>query len=150
MASTRSRSSRKRDLKSVPWFSISSAFQPPPMPKSMRPPETKSRLATSLAVVIGSRSMIRQMPVPTLSRVVTAAAVASATNGSSVCQYSRGRVGPPAHGLRRLAGMWVCSGTKSDSKPRCSAARASSAIGTAKSVAKMNTPWCMGMPPRAA
>ena len=39
-------------------------------------------LATSLAVMIGSRSMIRQMPLPTRRlRVATAAAV-SATNRS--------------------------------------------------------------------
>src|SRR5207247_10002182 len=57
---------------------------PPPMPKRTRPRERKSRLATSLAVVIGSRSTRRQIPEPTLSVVVTAAAVASATNRSCV------------------------------------------------------------------
>ena len=39
-------------------------------------------LATSLAVMIGSRSMIRQMPLPTRSRLVAAAAAVSATNRS--------------------------------------------------------------------
>ena len=126
MASTRSRSTRQRCLKSVPWSSISSAFHPPPMPKRTRPRERKSRLATSLAVVIGSRSTSRQIPEPTLSVVVTAAAVASATNRSCVRQYSFGRVGPPGHGLRRETGMWVCSGNQSDSKPRASTARARS------------------------
>jgi hypothetical protein len=39
-------------------------------------------VATSFAVVIGSRSTIRQMPVPTSSRSVAAAAAVSAMNGS--------------------------------------------------------------------
>ena len=42
-------------------------------------------LATSLAVMIGSRSMTRQMPLPTRSREVAAAAAVSATNRSYVC-----------------------------------------------------------------
>ena len=69
-----SRSFLKRVLKTVPWCSISSAFQPAPIPNWNRPPDIKSRLATDLAVVIVSRSMIRQMPVPIFRRVVTAAA----------------------------------------------------------------------------
>jgi len=80
----------KRLLNSVPWFSISSAFHPAPMPKRNRPPDSRSRLATSLAVVIGSRSMIRQMPVPILRRVVAAAAAIRETKGSKVCEYSFG------------------------------------------------------------
>jgi len=63
-----------------------------------------------------------------MSLLVTAAAAASATNGSTVCQYSRGRSAPPGHGLLRLAGMWVCSGTNSDSKPRPSVSRARSSM----------------------
>ena len=39
-------------------------------------------LATSFAVMIGSRWMIRQMPEPMRSRVVAAAAAVSATNRS--------------------------------------------------------------------
>ena len=41
-------------------------------------------LATSLAVMIGSRSMIRQMPEPIRSRVVAAAAAVIATKRSYV------------------------------------------------------------------
>ncbi len=82
MASTRSRSRRQRVLKAVPWSSISSAFQPPPMPNRKRPPDSRSRVATSLAVVIGSRSTTRQMPVPSLRRRVAAAAATSAMKGS--------------------------------------------------------------------
>ncbi len=67
---------------SVPWLSISSRFQPAPTPNSRRPPERWSTLATSLAVVIGSRSITRQMPLPTRSFEVAAAAVLRATNRS--------------------------------------------------------------------
>ena len=76
----------KRLRGSVPWSRISSRFQPPPTPNSKRPPDSTSSDATSLAVVIGSRSTIRQMPVPTRRRSVTVATAVSATNGSCVCQ----------------------------------------------------------------
>src|SRR3989454_10229326 len=82
MASTRSRSRRQRDFHAVPWFSISSAFQPPPMPNSTRPPDRRSRVATSLAGAIGSRSMAGQMPGPSLSRLLAPPAAIRATNGS--------------------------------------------------------------------
>jgi hypothetical protein len=85
------------------------------MPKRKRPSESASRLATSLAVTIVSRSMMRQMPVPTLSRRVAAAAAMSDTKGSCVCEYSRGSSPPPGKGVRRLVGICVCSGTNSDS-----------------------------------
>ena len=82
MARTRSRISRMRVRGSVPWLAISSRFQPAPTPNSKRPPERWSRLATSLAVMIGSRSVTRQMPLPTRSDEVAASEVASATNRS--------------------------------------------------------------------
>ena len=66
----------------MPWSSISSWFQPPPMPNRKRPPDTWSIDATSLAVWIVSRWITRQTPVPILSFVVTAAATLSVTNGS--------------------------------------------------------------------
>ena len=66
----------------MPLFSISSLFQPAPMPNSKRPPDRRSSVAISLAVVIGSRWISRQMPVPMRSVVVAAAAAVSATNGS--------------------------------------------------------------------
>ena len=125
MASMRSRHTFQRRLNGVPWFSISSAFQPPPMPKIRRPLDNRSTDATSLAIVIGSRSITRQMPLPILMVVVTAAAAVSATNRSCVCQYSLGRSPPPGNGLLRLAGMWVCSGNQIDSKPRASHSLAS-------------------------
>ena len=55
-------------------------------------------------------------------------------------EYSRGSSGPPGQGLRRLVGMWVCSGTNSDSKPRSSAARPSSTTSIAYSVGNIVTP----------
>src|SRR5262249_51116602 len=145
IASTRSRSTRQRFLKSVPWFSISSAFQPPPIPKSTRPFEIRSSVATSLAVTMGSRSTTRQMPVPRRSFVVTVAAAVSATNGSQLCQYSSGRAAPPGRGLRRLAGMCVCSGNHTDSKPRSSRARAISSGRIVYSVGKITTPKSMAI-----
>ena len=64
----------KRSLNVVPWFSISSAFHPAPMPSSKRPPESRSRVAPSLASTIGSRSVSRAMAVPMRSVFVEAAA----------------------------------------------------------------------------
>jgi hypothetical protein len=63
-------------------LAISSRFQPAPMPKSTRPPDRWSMLATSLAVMIGSRWMIRQMPLPTRRLRVAATAAVIATNRS--------------------------------------------------------------------
>jgi len=71
-----------RVLKTVAWFSISSWFQPPPMPNRKRPPDTWSIEATSFAVWIVSRWGTRQTPVASLSRFVTAAATLNVTNGS--------------------------------------------------------------------
>ena len=71
-----------RVAKTVPWFSTSSAFQPPPMPKRNRPPDTWSIDATSLAVWIVSRWIMRAMPVATLSFLVAQAAAVRVTNGS--------------------------------------------------------------------
>ena len=73
---------RMRVRGSVPWLAISSRFQPAPTPNSKRPPERWSTEATSLAVVIGSRSMTRQIPLPTRRLEVAAAAAVSATNRS--------------------------------------------------------------------
>ena len=84
IASQRSRISLKRLPHWPPWFSNSSRFQPPPTPKSTRPPEIWSMLATSLAVMIGSRSTTRQMPVPSRIRLVTAAAAARQMNMSTL------------------------------------------------------------------
>src|SRR5438552_3263323 len=94
--------------------------------------------------------MIKQIPVPTRSVFVAAAAAVSATKGSRVCLYCSGSCWPPANGLRRLVGMCVCSGTHSDSKLRASASRASSSMRIAYSVAKMQTPMCMRDPPGSA
>ena len=141
MASTCSRATWRRRAKSTPWFSISSRFQPKPTPKVKRPADTVSRLATALAVASGSCWATRQMPVPTRRRSVTEAAAARATKGSRHRRYCSGSsASPVGGGVSRLVGMWVCSGTHRESKPRSSAARASSATAMERSVAKMVTP----------
>ena len=86
MASTCSRICLKRVWYFAPWFSISSTFQPPPMPKMKRPPDSWSSEAMALAVTIGSCCGTSRMPVPSFSFLVAAAAKASATNGSWVCE----------------------------------------------------------------
>ena len=119
---------REARLELVPWFSISSAFQPPPMPKRKRPPESTSRLATSLAVTIGValddeadagaelESAWSPPPRP-----------CSDTNGSSVCQYSLRQLGAAG---RRACGGWPGCGcargrtaTRSRAPPRRGPAR---------------------------
>ena len=78
----RSRISLKRVPNAVPWSAISSAFQPPPMPNSSRPLDSRSTVATSLAVWMGSRCTTRQTPVPSLIVLVTTAAAPMARKGS--------------------------------------------------------------------
>src|SRR5688572_15749801 len=143
MASTRSRSTRMRTRGSVPWWCISVRFQPAPTPNSSRPPERWSTLATSFAVMIGSRSMTRQMPLATRSRVVAAAAAVSATNRSYVFQYFDGSGLPGARSVS-VAGMWVCSAKYSASWPRSSTNRATSPGFMPSNVGKMPTPNSMG------
>jgi len=74
---------------------------------------------------------------------VAAAAAPRATRGSRARLYlsSMGWSGATGHGVRRLVGMWVCSGSHRLSKPRASQARASSTIPMETSVGKMVTPW---------
>jgi hypothetical protein len=81
-------------------------------------------LATSLAVMIGSRSTTRQIPLPTRRRLVAAAAAVSATNTSCVCAYLRGNSAPPGHSDSRDAGMCVCSAKYSAVWPCSSTSRA--------------------------
>ena len=71
-----------RRAKSTPWSSASVRFQPNPTPRVTRPPERWSSVATCLASRIGSCWAASRMPVPSPMRVVTAAAVESATSGS--------------------------------------------------------------------
>src|SRR3954453_14223696 len=54
----------KRRAGSVPWLAVSGSSHPAPMPNNKRPPETRSALATSLAVVIGSRCGPGERPRP--------------------------------------------------------------------------------------
>ena len=96
-----------------------------------------------MARTIGSCWAISVIPVASRNRSVTAAALARATYGSSVRRYSSGRTGPPGHGVRRLVGMWVCSVTHSDSKPRDSSSVASRSGRIDRSVGKIRAPMSM-------
>src|SRR5690606_9274675 len=58
-----------------------------------------------------------------------------------------GRSGPPGQGDSRSTGIWLCSGSQSDSKPRASAACASTAGWMLYSVGKMVRPMCMRYSP---
>ena len=111
MAAMRSATTARRSAKATPWSASSSTFQPNPMPKTKRPPDTRSSEATSLAVMMGSRWATRAMPVPTRRCSVTAAAAVSVTKGSSERLYSSANGSPAGAGVARLVGMWVCSGT---------------------------------------
>ena len=57
--------------------------------------------------------------------------------------YSLGSGPPAGQGVSRLAGIWVCSGTHRDSKPRSSQATANSAAGMVYSVLKLKIPSCI-------
>ena len=68
--------------------SNSSSSQPTPMPSSTRPPESWSRVATSLARVTGLRCGRIRMPVPSRMVVVAAATNASQISGSGIGESS--------------------------------------------------------------
>ena len=72
-----------------------------------------------------------------------AAPAAMATKGSKVRVYSSGSSPPAGYGVRRPVGMWVCSGKKSDSKPRLSSSRARTSGRMDKSVGNIVTPISM-------
>ncbi|ALG09995.1 hypothetical protein AOZ06_26600 [Kibdelosporangium phytohabitans] len=82
VACTRSANSAILVRALVPWLASSRRFRPAPAPKRNRPSDSRSRHATSLAVMIGSRCVTRHTPVPSWRVLVTAATADSATNGS--------------------------------------------------------------------
>ena len=86
-------------------------------------------MAMALAVTIGSRWATRRMPVPRRSVVGGGGGGAEGDERVEARLYfssmRRGR-GSTGHGVLRLVGMWVCSGSQSESRPRSSTARASS------------------------
>jgi hypothetical protein len=82
-ASTDSRIRRKRRDGSVPWFSISSMFQPPPTPMATRPPERASSDATDLANWMMSRWATSAMPKPSVIVSVRVMALPMDATGSS-------------------------------------------------------------------
>ena len=104
IASTCSRAIARRSDIVTPW-SLDLVGVPPESRCRARTgrPRAGRGVATALAVTIGSRCATRQMPVPTTSRSVAAAAIASATNGSSVRLYSSRSSASPVGGGRAPA-----------------------------------------------
>jgi hypothetical protein len=72
------------------------------------------------------------IPVPSFIRLVTPEARASATNGSTKCEYVSGMTPSSEPGKRLVVctGMNGCSAHQNDSKPSCSAVRAMNATST--------------------
>ena len=105
---------------------VSSRCHPVPMPNRKRPPLNRSSVEISLASSRGFRSGTRMMPVPSLIRVVIPEARASATKGSTKCEYASGTMpsGEPGKRLVVCTGMMGCSAHQRDSKPSSSATRA--------------------------
>ena len=83
------------------------------------------------------------MPVPMRTRSVTAVIMPIVTNGSRQRRYSSSSGSPIGAGVRRLVGMWVCSGSQIELKPRASTSRASSTGSMLWSVRKIVTPKSM-------
>ena len=117
--------------------------------------ERWSTLATSFAVVIGSRSTIRQMPLATRILRVASAAAVSATKRSYVRQYLAGN-GCPARGRSPRPGCgcaqrsrWRCSrAPRPSARPRRAACRRRWEV----SEPEFHTPRSTrhaGLPPRA-
>ena len=143
MASTVSRVRCQRSGNAVPWLASSSRFQPTPTPISKRPLLRKSNDEICFDVQMASRCAGSNTLAPRRSFVVTAAAIASTTKASCRCEYSSGKGSPlklPGHGVSRLTGMLLCSGTQKLSKPRASISRASSLGSIAKSADIMVMP----------
>ena len=83
------------------------------------------------------------MPVPSRTRSVTAVIIPIVTNGSRQRRYSSSSGSPMGAGVRRLVGMWVCSGSQMDENPRASTSCASSIGPMLRSVRKIVTPRSM-------
>ena len=97
-----------------------------------------------MASMMGCLSGTRQMPVPSLMEVVTAAARARATKGSTMWERRLGMYrSPPGRRDVVLTGMATCSGNQRDSKPSSSALRAKVATSTQVSVRDIATPIFM-------
>jgi hypothetical protein len=103
-----------RSVKSPPRMVDSSRFHPVPMPNRNLPPQASSSVAICLAVRIGLRSGTRQIPVPSLRRLVVTAALANAINGSGSCQTKSGSrsscltASDPSEGPYRIFSQGCC------------------------------------------
>ncbi len=102
-------------------------------------------MAASFAVVIGSRCVSKQSPVPSRTVCVTDAIAARQTNGSGKRRYCGARGRPPGNGVSRLTGMWLCSWNQIDSTPRSSAQRPKSSGDDVSSAGKV-TPTSTAQP----
>ena len=109
----------------IPRACNSSLSQPMPTPNTKRPCDSRSTLATSLAVCSGWRSGTRQIPVPSLMRREWAAAKVRAVKGSrkSACSapIRRCHCRDSASGRRRSSNNTTCSGAHRMAKPTSSA-----------------------------
>ncbi len=85
-----------RSAKGTPMASNSSSSHPTPMPSSTRPPESWSRVATSLARVTGLRCGRIRIPVPRRMVLVAAATKASQMSGSGIGESSGPGILPSA------------------------------------------------------
>ena len=77
-------------------------------------------MATALAVTIGSRWATSRMPVPRRSVVGGGGGGAEGderVEAALVLLVDAAWSGATGHGVRRLVGMWVCSGSHSESRP---------------------------------
>ncbi len=145
IASTFSRATERRRLGSTPWCSISSSFQPTPMPSSEaaagQQVERGDRLGQHDRVVLGDERDAGPEPQPLGHRGRRGQ---TRRTGRACGGTPRAGSAPPGHGVRRLTGMWVCSVTHSDSNPRSSSSMASRSGRIDRSVGKISAPMCIG------
>ena len=156
MALTYSLVCPQRRGKSAPSTSASPCSHPAPMPNTNRPPDTRSRVATSLASRMGLRSGTRQMPVPRRTDLVADAAAARNTSGSMIwlilpSAYTLGAPdAAPAAPTLKSAGTTPCSGAHSEPNPSSSILRASPTMSKSCCVISRQMPTLVMNPPKPA
>ena len=128
IASTRSRITEKRRSGSVPWLRISSRFQPAPDAEleapAREPVERGHLLGQHDRVVLDHQADAGADLDPLGGRGRERRARRTGRRCGCTRAAARRRAG---YGVSRLTGMCVCSVNQSDSKPRSSTSRASSA-----------------------
>ena len=132
----------RRVAQATPWSAISSSFQPKPMPSTKRPPESRSSVATALAVTIGSRWAGSRMPVPRMQALGDRGGGGEGHERVDGALVLLGQLGV-AGGRRRAAadrGCGCARAGRASGTPRASASRASSTTLIERSVANIVTP----------